>query len=67
MLVAARAASSGDEVLAYDPETGERGPREVIATLPHSDQLGVLYVDNAEPGRFDASDKRVRNALREAD
>ena len=32
----------GDLVLATDPETGESGSREVVATLPHTDQLLAL-------------------------
>lgn len=32
----------GDMVMATDPETGETGAREVIATLPHTDQLLTL-------------------------
>lgn len=32
----------GDMVLATDPGTGETGPREVVATLPHTDRLVTL-------------------------
>jgi hypothetical protein len=32
----------GDMVVATDPETGETKAREVVATLPHSDQLVTL-------------------------
>jgi hypothetical protein len=38
----------GDEVLATDPETGETGPREVIATLPHTDRLLTLRTSSGE-------------------
>ncbi len=38
----------GDEVLATDPETGETGAREVIATLPHTDQLLTLKTSSGE-------------------
>jgi hypothetical protein len=38
----------GDEVLATDPETGETGSREVIATLPHTDQLLTLRASSGE-------------------
>jgi len=38
----------GDEVLATDPETGETGPREVLATLPHTDQLLTLHTSSGE-------------------
>ncbi|HVK22812.1 MAG TPA: polymorphic toxin-type HINT domain-containing protein [Actinokineospora sp.] len=34
----------GDYVMAADPETGERGPREVTATWPHTDTLHVLVL-----------------------
>lgn len=32
----------GDHVFATDPETGETGAREVLATMPHTDQLLAL-------------------------
>jgi hypothetical protein len=32
----------GDEVLATNPVTGETGPRKVLATLPHTDDLLML-------------------------
>ncbi len=38
----------GDFVLAEDPETGERGAREVIASLPHTDLLVVLRTGSGE-------------------
>jgi guanyl-specific ribonuclease Sa len=38
----------GDQVLATDPETGETGAREVIATLPHVDQLLTLRASSGE-------------------
>lgn len=38
----------GDEVLATDPETGETGPREVVATLPHTDDLLTLHTSAGE-------------------
>lgn len=38
----------GDMVLATDPETGESGPREVVATLPHTDQLLTLETSSGE-------------------
>lgn len=38
----------GDVVLATDPETGETGPRKVIATHPHSDQLLTLRTSTGE-------------------
>ena len=38
----------GDQVLATDPETGEAGEREVLATLPHTDQLLTLKTSAGE-------------------
>jgi intein/homing endonuclease len=38
----------GDYVYATDPETGESGPREVLATLPHTDQLLILRTSSGE-------------------
>ncbi len=38
----------GDYVYATNPETGESGPREVIATLPHTDQLLALKTSAGE-------------------
>lgn len=38
----------GDFVVATDPETGETGPRQVIATLPHTDQLLALRTRSGE-------------------
>jgi RHS repeat-associated protein len=38
----------GDYVLATDPETGETGSREVIATLPHTDQLLTLRLSSGD-------------------
>ncbi len=38
----------GDMVLATDPETGETGAREVIATLPHTDQLLTLRLSSGD-------------------
>ncbi len=38
----------GEYVYATDPETGESGPREVIATLPHTDQLLTLRTSSGE-------------------
>ena len=38
----------GDEVLATDPETGESGPREIMATLPHTDQLLTLRLSSGD-------------------
>jgi len=38
----------GDYVYATDPETGESGAREVIATLPHTDQLLTLRTSSGE-------------------
>jgi hypothetical protein len=38
----------GDEVLATDPETGESGPREVVATMLHTDQLLTLRTSSGE-------------------
>ncbi len=38
----------GDYVLATDPETGETGPREVVATLPHTDQLLALKTSSGD-------------------
>jgi hypothetical protein len=38
----------GEYVYATDPETGETGPREVIATLPHTDQLLTLRTSSGE-------------------
>ncbi len=35
----------GDMVVATDPETGETKAREVVATLPHEDQLVTLGTD----------------------
>ena len=37
----------GDEVLAYDPETGERGPREVAHLWVHQDTLVDLAIGGA--------------------
>ena len=37
----------GDMVLAYDPETGERGPREVTHLWVHQDQMLDLDLDGA--------------------
>jgi RHS repeat-associated protein len=39
---------AGDYVRATDPETGETGPREVIATLPHLDKLLTLETSSGE-------------------
>jgi hypothetical protein len=38
----------GDYVYATDPETGETGAREVIATLPHTDQLLTLNTSSGD-------------------
>jgi len=38
----------GDQVLATDPETGESGPREVLAILPHVDRLLTLRNSSGE-------------------
>lgn len=38
----------GDEVLATDPETGERGPRKVTHLWIHSDTLTDLVLENGE-------------------
>ncbi len=38
----------GDMVLATDPETGETGAREVVATLPHTDQLLTLRLSSGD-------------------
>jgi RHS repeat-associated protein len=38
----------GDVVLATDPATGERGPREVVDTLPHTDRLLILKTSSGE-------------------
>jgi guanyl-specific ribonuclease Sa len=38
----------GDMVVATDPETGETKAREVVATLPHQDQLVTLATDVGE-------------------
>jgi RHS repeat-associated protein len=38
----------GDEVLAYDPETGERGPRRVIHLWVHEDTLLELELGGAQ-------------------
>jgi RHS repeat-associated protein len=38
----------GDYVYATDPDTGDAGPREVIATLPHTDQLLTLRTSSGE-------------------
>ncbi len=35
----------GDEVIAEDPQTGERGPREVTAVWVHEDQLTDLTIE----------------------
>jgi hypothetical protein len=38
----------GDMVIATDPETGETNTREVVATLPHEDQLVTLGTSAGE-------------------
>ncbi len=38
----------GDEVLAEDPETGEKGARTVTEVWSHEDTVGELYVDGAK-------------------
>lgn len=38
----------GDWVMATDPETGESGPREVVAELPHTDELLELETSAGE-------------------
>jgi len=38
----------GDYVYATDPETGETGAREVLATLPHTDQFLTLRTSSGE-------------------
>jgi RHS repeat-associated protein len=38
----------GDKVLAADPETGEKGPREVTDTFVHDDYLMDLVLDNGD-------------------
>jgi hypothetical protein len=38
----------GDKVLAADPETGKKGPREVTDTFVHDDYLMDLVLDNGE-------------------
>jgi hypothetical protein len=38
----------GDMVLATDPETGETGAREVLVTMPHTDQLLTLRTSAGE-------------------
>jgi hypothetical protein len=38
----------GDYVYATDPQSGESGPREVIATLPHTDQLLTLRTSSGD-------------------
>jgi RHS repeat-associated protein len=43
----------GDEVLATDPETGETGGREVLATMPHTDQLLTLRLSDYTYDTFD--------------
>ncbi|TDO44048.1 intein/RHS repeat-associated protein [Kribbella sp. VKM Ac-2527] len=60
----------GDEVLATDPETGERGPRKVTHLWVHTDKLLQLEVDggfltttedhpfwNATDGKFERADQ----------
>ena len=37
----------GDIVNAHDPETGQSGPREVLATWPHTDTLVEFEVGDA--------------------
>ncbi|MEI2697685.1 MAG: polymorphic toxin-type HINT domain-containing protein [Microthrixaceae bacterium] len=39
---------AGEYVYATDPETGESGPREVTATLPHTDQLLTLRLSSGD-------------------
>ena len=38
----------GDYVYATDPETGETGAREVLATMPHTDQLLTLKTSSGD-------------------
>lgn len=54
----------GDVVLATDPETGESGPREVVATLPHLDRLSVLRTSAGDIGTTE--DHRYWNATDQA-
>ena len=39
---------AGEHVLATNPETGETGAREVLATMPHTDQLLTLRTSSGE-------------------
>lgn len=50
----------GDWVHATDPETGETGARQVLATMPHTDQLMVLSTSSG--GIVTTEDHRYWNA-----
>ena len=50
----------GDYVYATDPETAESGPREVIATLPHTDQLLTLWLSSGDVVRTETTSTGTR-------
>lgn len=50
----------GDMVMSADPETGEQAPREVVATLPHTDDL--LLFDTSAGRVVTTEDHRYWNA-----
>jgi hypothetical protein len=50
----------GDLVMSADPQTGEQAPREVIATLPHTDDL--LLFDTSAGRVVTTEDHRYWNA-----
>lgn len=47
----------GDQVIAADPETGERGPRKVIDLIRHGGAHTMVDVELSDGSQIDATDK----------